>query len=238
MLPQLAMMSQPAGFVVSQAAYMPPQALAPVLPGPPPPPLQHHYSDQLTTLSEPVVSASKAKRNPFSTFSAKKAGGGIFTRARRHSKDMLSFGGPAVDNSVPTMNSAATLTSIDYSSSEDTTESIPDTPRQKAYGLIALQTFEGSFPLTSALAAILGVRLRDLEAKLAQFIPITSSALQVEKRRLWATVLAVRMFEGRLKGEKEMWELVVEKAREWMAALGTDDNVKRLEALAGEVVKA
>jgi len=117
------------------------------------------------------------------------------------------------------------------------TEPVPETPRQVAHGLIALQTFQGSFPLTLALAAILGVRLQDLEAKLMQFIPVAGSTL-IEERQLWATVLAVKMFEGRLKGEKEMWELVVEKAREWMAGLGTDGNVKRLEALAGEVVGA
>jgi hypothetical protein len=124
-----------------------------------------------------------------------------------------------------------------------TTESASDkphlSPREQAKALIALQGFEGSFPLSASLAAIIGAPLQDLEARLTQFAPVAVSGLKAEEeRRLWATVLAVSVFEGKLAGEAEMWELVVEKARGWITGLSAgDENVKRLERLAGEVLR-
>jgi hypothetical protein len=41
----------------------------------------------------------------------------------------------------------------------------------------------------------------------------------VEKWRVWATLLAVVVFEKELADEKDVWELVVDKARAWMVAL-------------------
>ena len=103
--------------------------------------------------------------------------------------------------------------------------------------LIALQSFEGSFSFTRALAAVLGIPLPELEAKLMEFIPSnfeSSDAYQT----LWATVLVVTMFEQKLAGEKDVWELVVAKARDWITALPSvqDEDVKRMETLAIEVL--
>ena len=75
-----------------------------------------------------------------------------------------------------------------------------------------------------------------------EFVPGAScgSLSGKEKENLWATVLAVFMFEKKLSSEKDMWELVVSKARDWVSELVSawDEDVKRLEILASEVLVA
>lgn len=104
--------------------------------------------------------------------------------------------------------------------------------------LIDIQTYEGSFRLDSALAAMLGVSMPDLEAKLAMcFLSDSSSNLTEEqKREVWATVVAIKVFETRLAGERNVWELVVDKAKVWVRIMMGNGDVKVLEKLAGEVL--
>jgi hypothetical protein len=116
---------------------------------------------------------------------------------------------------------------------------LPSTERERAVSLITLQSFEGSFALTSGLASILGTSLTELEAKLMEFVPTAGPRLPEEqKKRIWATVLALCLFEGKLTRERETWELVVEKAKNWISELDTVENndVDRLQVLAKEVL--
>ena len=112
------------------------------------------------------------------------------------------------------------------------------TVKDRAKALITLQSFEGSFSLTSALASTLQVPLADLEAKLKTSSP--SKLGEEDKKKLWATVLAVCLFENKLGGEKDMWELVVEKANDWMSGLSSVQTtyVAELKRLAGEMLGA
>jgi hypothetical protein len=111
------------------------------------------------------------------------------------------------------------------------------TVKDRAKALIALQSFEGSFSLTSALASTLQVPLADLDAKLKTS---PSKLGEEDKKKLWATVLAVCLFENKLRGEKDMWELVVEKANDWMSGLSSVQTtyVAELKRLAGEMLGA
>lgn len=112
------------------------------------------------------------------------------------------------------------------------------TTLDRAKALIALQAFEGHFPLSLSLSQILGSPLSFLTAKLDQLSPV-AIGLEVEARqKLWATILAIELFENKLKGEAEMWELVVEKAKVWVAGLPDvpQDDVKKMEVLASEVI--
>jgi hypothetical protein len=111
-------------------------------------------------------------------------------------------------------------------------------PHERTTRLIALQTFEGSFSLTPALATLLGTTLTNLEAKLKEFVPTLTGLSEEQRKILWATVLAVGMFERKLTVERDVWELVVEKARAWMVGLvgvGYKD-VEMAEGLVGEVL--
>ena len=77
--------------------------------------------------------------------------------------------------------------------------------------------------------------MNELETKLRTGIAGQLSEKTVKE--VWATVLAVTMFEVRLASERDVWELVVGKARVWMKGLkglGSAD-VEKLEKLAVEV---
>jgi hypothetical protein len=94
------------------------------------------------------------------------------------------------------------------------------TPHDRATALIALQTFEGYFTLSEALAQVLNVPFSVIEMKLSEQSQTTGGIEKETIEKLWATLLAVGFFERALKGEREMWELVVEKARLWIEDVG------------------
>jgi hypothetical protein len=113
----------------------------------------------------------------------------------------------------------------------------PLSPREKTVELIALQTFEGSFLLTEEFATLLGTNLAILETKLQQ-VSLVATLDMGQKKKLWATVLAVGMFERKLQSEKDVWELVVSKAKTWLSKLGGigHEDLGNLKNLADEVV--
>ena len=105
--------------------------------------------------------------------------------------------------------------------------------------LIGLQTFEGCFVLDSALATLLGVSISVLEARLIWFVPNNAGLSLEDRKKVWATVLAIKLFETQLAGERSVWQLVVDKARAWMGGLarvGVED-ITQLEKMAGELLK-
>jgi len=107
--------------------------------------------------------------------------------------------------------------------------------------LIGLQTFMGCFDLTPSLAGQLGVSISILEARLLTFMPSNVGLSLDDRKKLWATVLAIKVFETQLAGERSVWQLVVDKARMWMGGLqgvgvGVAKDVAQLEKMAGEVL--
>jgi hypothetical protein len=120
------------------------------------------------------------------------------------------------------------------SPSPDLTDVQSLTPRDLTKALIKLQSFEGSFSLSTDLATMLDVSMVELEAKIRSCGIGLAEGLTKE---VWATVLAVTMFETKLEAEKEIWELVAEKAKTWVASLEglKGEDLKHLETLAREV---
>jgi len=115
----------------------------------------------------------------------------------------------------------------------------PLSPRTKA--LIDIQTYEGSFKLDSGLAALLGVSISDLEAKLATCFVFNggsnlTSLSKKQKRKIWATIFAIKLFEIQLAGESDVWGLVVDKAWAWISTVVGNEDIKALEKLVGEVL--
>jgi hypothetical protein len=106
--------------------------------------------------------------------------------------------------------------------------------------LIDLQTSDGCFVLNPTLATFLGVSITVLKAKLECFAPSNVGLTQEQKRKVWATMLAIKLFETQLAGERSVWQLVVDKARAWIrySAIVSDTDLKELEKLVGEVLGA
>ena len=82
-------------------------------------------------------------------------------------------------------------------------------PLQK---LIALQTFEGCWNMDARLLEVVGFSAQH-------------KAPQDTDSKVWATVLAITFLERRMAGDKEVWVMVVEKARGWLKDMeGTEDR--------------
>jgi len=92
--------------------------------------------------------------------------------------------------------------------------------------------------LDQALAASLCVSIADLEAKLSSFVPSDAKLSQGHNRTIWATVLAIKLFETELAGERSVWHLVVDKARAWLRYSGIVGytDIQEMEKLAEEVL--
>jgi hypothetical protein len=92
----------------------------------------------------------------------------------------------------------------------------PKTDEELLDGMIALQTFEGSWEWHSALFDMMGV---DQAAAAREASNLNFDGLRVKE---FATALAVAFLEERLGKLKGTWELVVEKARGWLGPSGED----------------
>jgi hypothetical protein len=79
------------------------------------------------------------------------------------------------------------------------------------HGLISLQTFSGAWEWNDDLLAVVGKKLEFDAAFVSE--------------QVMATSLAVAYMEARLADSKDVWEMVVEKAKTWMGSQIGEDAV-------------
>ena len=86
----------------------------------------------------------------------------------------------------------------------------------RVLALSSCQAANGSFPRSPTLTSLFG------------------AALETNPSVEWSTALAVAWFEERCQGQRDEWELVVDKARRWLVAQGMGGMVDqaRLEIVA------
>jgi hypothetical protein len=92
-------------------------------------------------------------------------------------------------------------------------------------GIIALQTFEGSWEWSAKLLGLIGVG----QDALARFGAGVDG-------KVAATVLAVRFLQARLKAEKDGWEMLVDKATGWLEEQVGAEKMAELFAVAEKVI--
>jgi hypothetical protein len=85
---------------------------------------------------------------------------------------------------------------------------VPPPPTSPLHAILTHQTFSGAFTFSEALLGSLSIAVKDFEEKAA--------ADGIENRDVFATAVVVAYLEEKMAGEKDSWELVVDKAREWM----------------------
>jgi hypothetical protein len=83
--------------------------------------------------------------------------------------------------------------------------------RRPIDALVALQGADGSWPLTEALAAVLGAHLRDL----VEMLPENERHVD-ERRRALATVLALAWLRREASAHEDEWRLLARKAERWL----------------------
>ena len=75
-------------------------------------------------------------------------------------------------------------------------------PSITVVALSSCQAANGSFPRSPTLTSLFG------------------AALETNPSMEWSTALAVAWFEERCQGQRDEWELVVDKARRWLVGQG------------------
>ena len=75
-------------------------------------------------------------------------------------------------------------------------------PSITVVALSSCQAANGSFPRSPTLTSLFG------------------AALETNPSVEWSTALAVAWFEERCQGQRDEWELVVDKARRWLVGQG------------------
>jgi hypothetical protein len=91
--------------------------------------------------------------------------------------------------------------------------------------LIYAQAFDGSWAFTASLLSVLGGNAALFEAEIAGGVDKT----------VLVTGLVVVVFEERFKEQEGAWELVVEKAKEWLQG-EIDDRIKEVLGRAKRVL--
>ncbi|KAG0137422.1 hypothetical protein HOY82DRAFT_582837 [Tuber indicum] len=98
-----------------------------------------------------------------------------------------------------------------------------NTPRQKVVRIICLQEFMGSFPVTNEMAQLIGLELPDVENLRMELFPDKATD---ESKALAMTSLVVAYLVLEMHEHEDTWQMVVEKAREFL-----EEECERVEAL-------
>lgn len=123
---------------------------------------------------------------------ARRATGGQAPRMQLASKAASAYSAPMAQNAIMSEG-------VDEEVEEEVQEEVEETdPLQK---IISLQTFEGHWTL---------------DAPLMEIVRLSPTPVQGVDSEVWATVLAITFLKIKLAGDKEAWEMVVEKARSWL----------------------
>ena len=101
----------------------------------------------------------------------------------------------------------------DNSGSEDEDKICVVNTYEKVHKIIALQDFEGWWEYSAALNVIFGREI----------------GVAGQRSRVWITMFVVRWLEKQASGDRDVWELVVGKARAWLDAHGTAQSMRELE---------
>ena len=90
----------------------------------------------------------------------------------------------------------------------------------KVLVLISRQDFDGWWEPSKALAGVIGIKEEVLEAP-KQATTIQKKKIKdrngKEQGKVWTTVVVVVFLEEKVQTERDVWDLVVEKARDWLA---------------------
>lgn len=99
------------------------------------------------------------------------------------------------------------------------------------YSLISLQTFAGFWELNDELVNTLGIPKEKLGLENRAAVGEgegegANNDNDKNKLNVWVTLLVVRFLETYMQAEKDVWELVVEKARGWLVERKLADGVE------------
>lgn len=93
-----------------------------------------------------------------------------------------------------------------------------ETPKDTMHALTELQRFDGSWQLTAQLLKLTGVESQNFK----------SASVGHDDEGVKATLLALAWLEKKRKEDKEIWEMIADKARNWLGGQQGVDDVDEL----------
>ena len=110
-----------------------------------------------------------------------------------------------------------------FAREEKRSDALVTTDEGKLHQIVMQQAVSGAFPSNASLAMELGfASVKTLAAKLPSTLKVSQD--------VWMTVLICVFLENKLRNEKEAWELVVEKAWDYVSSqvdTGKVDELKK-----------
>ena len=175
-----------------------------------------------TTISSSGISAPSPP--PSLTRSAPPPGGGGMASSRLSGRGapQRQWAKESIASRRPPLSSHMTASSCSYQLSGSPAR--PMSTNEKVHAIINLQDFEGRWEASNELFDIMG----------------WNDGMNKSRKVEETTVLVVVYLEQKMAGEKDVWELVVEKARAWLQSrkIGVEkmEKMEKMEANAREVV--
>ncbi|KAH6662335.1 von Willebrand domain-containing protein [Halenospora varia] len=145
---------------------------------------------------------------------------------RKASDSTTSPVSPSYSAASPGYSPASPRASWSFSSkkSAENASPVPSTPQDKLHRVIALQSFDGSWPSSCR---------GEIATLLALAIPTAAPGVDED---IWMTMVVITFLENKMADEEGTWGLVVEKARDWLASCENVD-IGSLEQTAMALVK-
>ena len=119
-------------------------------------------------------------------------------------------------------------TTVNISSEASRKTALSD--EEKLHAIVVEQSSSGAFPSDNSLAKSIGF---DTVAAVKDKLPRELKTVSLE---IWMTVLVCVFLEKKLAGEKEAWELVVEKAWAYVTSKVDKDTLDRLKKAASDTI--
>ncbi|XP_035683551.1 LOW QUALITY PROTEIN: von Willebrand factor A domain-containing protein 5A-like [Branchiostoma floridae] len=139
------------------------------------------------------------------TGNRKRASTGVKSKAMKKKKNMFSMPSMPLFGGGSRGKSAATPKKLGRSFAPDDDDDDEEEDTAPPSTVIPLQMAEGSWELDEDLAAVLGVKLDRL-----------TKECPVQKKTVWATVLALVWLHSKMGDKKVEWQMLARKATTWL----------------------
>lgn len=143
-----------------------------------------------------------------------------------------SFGGSALGAGRPKVLNMAYQHKMDVDNFDNDLGTRSDTPLSLLEALVALQTFDGYWAWSDNLLNMLGLEKTKIGKVLeATGVPWGKTLQDVANRNVVATGCVVVYLRTKLAAEKDSWELMADKAVDWLSASlrGVGVSIEELE---------
>ncbi|KAK3498719.1 von Willebrand factor type A domain-containing protein [Neurospora crassa] len=155
--------------------------------------------------------------------------GTAFGNAASNSFGGGRFGAPAISRRIPEAHHFG----FPVSNSSDSAQVEPETatPLEPLEALVSLQHFDGSWPWTEKLLDILG------QSQLTEEKVEECYGVSMPNTDMLATALVLAYLEAKLVEERDEWEMLADKAREWLKSELTKSSEKGVVSSVEELVE-